>query len=98
MVTKPCIKAEEEIPVLSPIKRLCNEIQLFDLCDKNVCFSKSGNYCTENDLLTRFENIEEQESRRPSDEFSVEIEDTDEVDHDIDEDEFYDDEFYDEEE
>jgi len=84
-----------------PIQRLCNEIQLFDLCDKNSCSSKSGRFCTDHYLLSRFEKIEELESRRPDPELSEEWEDEleDEFDEDSEhEDEFFDDEFYDDEE
>jgi hypothetical protein len=40
--------------------RLCTEIQLFDLCDKeppDVCGHRDGRYCTKGDLLAKFEAI-----------------------------------------
>jgi hypothetical protein len=38
-------------------RRLCNEIQLFDLCAKNKCDTKDGRFCTDENLLARFEAI-----------------------------------------
>lgn len=52
-------------PVFQPVHRLCNEIQLFDLCEKERCSHKIGRFCSDPDLLFQFEKIEEQESRRP---------------------------------
>ncbi|RII27844.1 MAG: hypothetical protein CXR31_06370 [Geobacter sp.] len=46
-------------------KRLCSEIQLFDLCDKDVCAHKDGRYCTKGDILARFEAIREEDDRPP---------------------------------
>ena len=40
-----------------PVNRLCNEIQLFDLCELEKCGHKQGLYCTSSDLLNRFEAI-----------------------------------------
>jgi hypothetical protein len=45
-----------ESPV-EPVPRLCSEIQLFDLCDLEKCKYKSANFCTNDELLTRFERI-----------------------------------------
>lgn len=42
-----------------PAKRLCSEIQLFDLCDLDACGSKEGRFCTNRELLDRFEGIAE---------------------------------------
>jgi len=39
--------------------RLCSEIQLFDLCDLEVCRFKNGRFCTNADLIERFEKISE---------------------------------------
>ncbi|HIJ97237.1 MAG TPA: hypothetical protein HPP94_16175 [Desulfuromonadales bacterium] len=39
--------------------RLCSEIQLFDLCDLDVCRYKSGRFCTNADLVERFDKISE---------------------------------------
>ena len=41
--------------------RLCSEIQLFDLCDKDVCSHKDGRYCTKGDILARFEAVLDEE-------------------------------------
>jgi len=49
---------EEETP-----KRLCSEIQLFDLCDKDTCAYRDGRYCTERDILARFEDIKEEDEK-----------------------------------
>lgn len=49
-------------------RRLCNEIQLFDLCDKgekDVCGHRDGRYCTKGDILAKFEAISEEDSRSP---------------------------------
>jgi hypothetical protein len=47
----------------TPVQRLCNEIQLFDLCELKKCGHKQGLYCTSDDLLNRFEAIAEEEER-----------------------------------
>ena len=46
-------------------KRLCTEIQLFDLCSRDVCGHKDGRYCTKGDILARFEAIREEDERSP---------------------------------
>lgn len=38
-------------------ERLCSEIHLFDLCSKEECEFKTGRFCTDPDLLARFEEI-----------------------------------------
>jgi hypothetical protein len=48
---------------LQPVQRLCNEIQLFDLCDLEKCGHKQGQYCTSKVLLTRFEAIAEEDEQ-----------------------------------
>lgn len=50
-------------------KRLCSEIQLFDICSKNSCKYKDGRYCTEGDILARFEAISDDEDARLPDQF-----------------------------
>ncbi|MDD2367423.1 MAG: hypothetical protein PHN84_14820 [Desulfuromonadaceae bacterium] len=50
----------EELP-----SRLCSEIQLFDLCDLDSCGYKKGRFCTDNQLILRFEKIAENEIRQP---------------------------------
>jgi hypothetical protein len=55
-----------ENPVAAaPPKRLCNEIQLFDLCELDVCSHKDGRYCTKGDILAKFEQIKEEDDRSP---------------------------------
>ena len=44
-------------------RRLCSEIQLFDLCDLDSCSHKDGRYCTESKILERFEAIKEEDDR-----------------------------------
>ena len=47
----------------APVQRLCNEIQLFDLCELEKCDHKSGLFCTSRELLNRFEAIAEEDER-----------------------------------
>lgn len=47
------------------VQRLCNEIQLFDLCDLETCSSKEGKFCTNAEMLTAFERISDAEVVRP---------------------------------
>ena len=46
-------------------QRLCSEIQLFDLCDRDSCGHRNGRFCTDPHLLDRFEKIAENELRPP---------------------------------
>ncbi|MDR3581392.1 MAG: hypothetical protein P4L44_15635 [Oryzomonas sp.] len=55
----------EEQETDKPVQRLCSEIQLFDLCDLERCSLKEGRYCTNGELLTRFERISEKDDTRP---------------------------------
>jgi hypothetical protein len=55
--------------------RLCSEIQLFDLCDKDVCQHKDGRYCTKGDILARFEAIKEEDERSPEQFMAEELDD-----------------------
>lgn len=48
----------EELP-----RRLCSEIQLFDLCELTRCSFKDGRFCTHADLLARFEALAEPDDR-----------------------------------
>ena len=64
-------------------QRLCNEIQLFDLCDLASCRFKSGRYCTETVLLASFEKIAEKEQRAPERTISEDSDDED-VDDSVD--------------
>ena len=49
--------------------RLCSEIQLFDLCAKDVCGHKDGRYCTKGDILAKFEAIMDEDDRRSPEQF-----------------------------
>ncbi len=50
-------------------KRLCSEIQLFDLCSRDVCEHKDGRYCTKGDILAKFEAIQDEEDDRSPEQF-----------------------------
>ncbi len=56
-------------------QRLCNEIQLFDLCELTSCKWKKGLFCTDQDLLSRFEKISDEEQRAPERYLSEESDD-----------------------
>ncbi|GFE61172.1 hypothetical protein [Geobacter sp. AOG2] len=51
----------EEKGTETPVQRLCNEIQLFDLCDLERCNYKNGRFCTNGELLVRFDRISEKD-------------------------------------
>ena len=90
------IEDTEEKPA-TPVKRLCNEIQLFDLCELERCGHKKGLYCTSDELLNRFEAIAE-EDERPAASGSIRVEDDDALASDDDEyDDAYDDAQFDDE-
>jgi len=55
--------SEQKTDVLP--NRLCSEIQLFELCDLCSCSDKNGRFCTNPDLIGRFEKIAEDELRTP---------------------------------
>ena len=86
-----------------PVKRLCSEIQLFDLCDRDSCRSKEGRFCTDTDLLARFERIADAEDTSPQplreSRDGEDYEDDDEYgfDDDVEEDGFQDNGFEDDE-
>ena len=42
-------------------QRLCSEIQLFDLCGLDGCNLKNGRFCSNEELLRRFESIKEKD-------------------------------------
>jgi hypothetical protein len=80
-----------------PVNRLCNEIQLFDLCDLEKCGHKQGLFCTSQDLLNRFEAIADEDERTPvAGSISDELDDGEEIDGDGFDDAFDDDQFGDE--
>jgi hypothetical protein len=55
---------DETAENLSPAaQRLCSEIQLFDLCDLDSCRFKSSRFCTNEQLLSKFEAIKEEDDR-----------------------------------
>ena len=65
--------------------RLCSEIQLFDLCDKDICSHKDGRYCTKGDILARFEAVLDEEDRSPEQFLADELDDlegADDLDYD----------------
>lgn len=78
--------ASDSSPNVLP-QRLCSEVQLFDLCDLESCRYKSGRFCTEPDLLRRFEKISENEIASPERYISEEIDELESDDSD-----FYDEE------
>jgi hypothetical protein len=54
---------------LEPPQRLCSEIQLFDLCSRDICEYKKGRYCTNAGILARFEAISDDEDACSSDQY-----------------------------
>jgi hypothetical protein len=65
METTESTEATELKEVVPQPKRLCTEIQLFDLCELDVCAHKDGRYCTKGDILAKFEQIKEEDDRSP---------------------------------
>jgi hypothetical protein len=59
-------------------QRLCSEIQLFDLCDLETCCQKDGRYCTNIEVLDRFEAIKEEDERSPEQYIAEDLEDDEE--------------------
>jgi hypothetical protein len=47
----------------APVERLCSEIQLFDLCERETCHQKKGRYCGDKEMLAKFEAIKEEDER-----------------------------------
>jgi hypothetical protein len=67
-------------------QRLCSEIQLFDLCSREVCEYKDGRFCTNGDILARFEAISDDEDANSADLFladEMEEMDEDELSYDV---------------
>lgn len=61
--------------------RLCGEIQLFDLCARDVCGHKDGRYCTKGDILAKFEAIlNEDDGRSPEQFMADELDDVEGAD------------------
>jgi hypothetical protein len=87
---------EGKAAATAPVQRLCNEIQLFDLCDLEKCSYKVGKFCSDSELLTAFEHISDAEVVRPEAFISEEEDEGDEVyGEEYDEDEFDEDAEYD---
>ena len=89
---------------LKPVNRLCNEIQLFDLCELETCRHKQGLHCTSRELLDRFESIAEEDERPAVSGYTCEEDDDafatddDEYDDSYDDVQFADEEGYEEDE
>jgi len=66
-------------------RRLCSEIQLFDLCDLDTCCQKDGRYCTNEEVLQRFEAIKEEDERSPQQYLSEDLEEDEESEDGFDE-------------
>ncbi|UFS70438.1 hypothetical protein LPW11_21535 [Geomonas sp. RF6] len=45
-----------------PVRRLCSEIQLFDLCSLENCRQKEGRFCTNKEAIEKFEAIQEEDT------------------------------------
>jgi hypothetical protein len=84
MAEKVADSVEDEVEKpIKPVQRLCNEIQLFDLCELEKCCNKQGLFCTSEELLNRFEAIAEEDERPPAASFiDDELDDGDETDDD----------------
>lgn len=54
---------DEELELKKTSKRLCSEIQLFDLCELESCQYKKGGFCENSELLARFERIAEEDEQ-----------------------------------
>ncbi len=52
-------RAEEELSAAA--QRLCSEIQLFDLCDLENCLFRKGRFCSNEELLRKFESIKDED-------------------------------------
>jgi len=68
-------------------KRLCSEIQLFDLCEKTKCGCKDGRFCTDESVLNKFEAINQEEDFPPDQYLADDLEADGEADEEEDEDE-----------
>jgi hypothetical protein len=72
-------KPEEKV---APADRLCSEIQLFDLCDLDRCRHKKERFCTNEELLAKFEAIKEEDIRSDFVYDDEELEDEDDLAYD----------------
>jgi len=55
------MKVESPEKSTASVQRLCSEIQLFDLCDLDGCHLRKGRFCSNEDLLNKFESIKEED-------------------------------------
>ena len=56
--------------------RLCSEIQLFDLCEEETCTYKSDKFCTQGELLAKFETVlAKEDDRSPAQYLAEELDD-----------------------
>ena len=55
------MKVESPKESTASVQRLCSEIQLFDLCDLDGCHLRKGRFCSNEDLLKKFESIKEED-------------------------------------
>lgn len=55
--------SEKETETKEVPRRLCSEIQLFDLCELQKCHFKDDRFCTDPEMLARFEAAAEPEER-----------------------------------
>jgi len=79
-------------------RRLCSEIQLFDLCDLDTCSCKEGRYCTNKEVLDRFEAIKEEDEHSPEQYLTEDLDEAEGAEGLDDEDEEFGDGEYDDEE
>jgi hypothetical protein len=80
--------SDEPVVVRSPdAQRLCSEIQLFDLCDLDSCRFKQSRFCTNEELLAKFESITEE------DELNTLAYEDEEIDDDVESEADFDDTF-----
>ena len=61
----PADAIREQASVAAP-ERLCSEIRLFDLCELDSCRFLRGRFCTDPDLIARFEAIAEKDESQGS--------------------------------
>ena len=88
---KPSPPAEET--VTEQPRRLCSEIQLFDLCELERCTFKDDRFCTDPEMLVRFE-AEAEPEERPAWHFEKDVDEEDDEDGLFPEDQDEDDEEY----
>lgn len=55
------MKDESQMKSTASVRRLCSEIQLFDLCDLDVCSFRKDRFCSNEDFLRKFESIKEKD-------------------------------------